>query len=251
MKNQRSKFYIFSIFVVTIIFLFGFKKEKNEFQHSDNQSVVVLQLFTSEGCSSCPAADELLREYANRDNIFALSYHVTYWNRLGWADPFSQRQFDNLQYSYGENFRLSSVYTPQIIVNGNSEAVGSSENKIANLINTSLSKPAKNSILLDKSIKNNEITIKYSIKEIISKNAILNFELVEKNLSTKVKRGENEGRTLQHYNVVRSEKTQKANEKGEITFELDSTWKKENCAVIVFLQDSKLGQITGASKVDF
>ena len=192
-----------------------------------------------------------MRKYANQDNIFALSYHVTYWNRLGWADPFSQKQFDNLQYSYGENFRLSSVYTPQIVVNGTSEAVGSGQNKIANIINTALAKVAKNSILLEKSIKNNNITFKFNIKGDINKNAILNFELIESNLSTKVKRGENEGRTLLHDNVVRSEKTQKATEKGEITFEIDPTWKKENCAIIVFIQDSNLGQITGASKLVF
>lgn len=251
MKYQGLKFISISFSIATIVFLFGFKNEKNNSQITDNQGIAVLQLFTSEGCSSCPPADDILRKYANQDNIFALSYHVTYWNRLGWADLFSQKQFDNLQYSYGENFRLSSVYTPQIVVNGNSEAVGSSENKIANIVNTALAKAAKNTILLEKSIKNNEITFKFNIKGDISKNAILNFELIESNLSTKVKRGENEGKTLLHDNVVRSEKTLKATEKGEITFEIDPTWKKENCAIIVFIQDSNLGQINGASKLVF
>ena len=192
-----------------------------------------------------------MRDYANKDNIFALSYHVTYWNRLGWADPFSQKKFDDKQSAYSEKFHLSGVYTPQVIVNGAKETVGSKESQVSNLVKNALSTSVKTSILLEKNIKNNEISINFTLSGKIPKGAILTFALVERNLSTAVKRGENGGRTLHHDNVVRLEKSQEAAEKGNISFEIAPTWKKENCAVIAFVQEANLGQVTGATKIGF
>ena len=82
------------------------------------KGVAVLELFTSEGCSSCPTADDVLRDLAKDSNVVALSFHVTYWNRLGWKDSFSQKIFDERQYAYGEKFRANGVYTPQAVING-------------------------------------------------------------------------------------------------------------------------------------
>ena len=88
--------------------------------------VAVLELFTSEGCSSCPSADKLLPQLAKLDsNIIPLSFHVDYWNRLGWEDPFSSSEYSERQRSYAKQLNLESVYTPQLVVNGEYELVGS------------------------------------------------------------------------------------------------------------------------------
>ena len=92
--------------------------------------VVVLELFTSEGCSSCPLADNLLPQLASLDAaVIPLSFHVDYWNRLGWKDPFSSAAFSDRQREYGQHFNSDGVYTPQLVVNGEYEMVGSDRRK--------------------------------------------------------------------------------------------------------------------------
>ncbi len=93
----------------------------------DTKGFALLELFTSEGCSSCPAADALLakiQQEAQGKPIYVLAYHVDYWDRLGWKDIFSNRDFTRRQNEYGGWMNLNSVYTPQVVINGSNEAVG-------------------------------------------------------------------------------------------------------------------------------
>ena len=97
--------------------------------------IAVVELFTSQGCSSCPAADKILAEYAERKDVLALSFHVDYWNYLGWKDTFSRAEFTERQRRYAASFRRHGVYTPQAVVNGRTHAVGSRKKDIEALIN--------------------------------------------------------------------------------------------------------------------
>ena len=142
----------------------------------ESNPFVVVELFTSQGCSSCPPADEILnkmkfqtlsglRGLSKKDNIFPLSFHVTYWNRLGWKDSFSQKIFDERQYEYGSRFDLNGVYTPQVVINGKAEMVGSHGQKIEKMIAEKLVESTTFSIILSKEIKDKSLIINYKINK--------------------------------------------------------------------------------------
>src|ERR1700733_13645315 len=105
---------------------------KNSAIANSDKGFAVVELFTSEGCSSCPPADKavakLLQEHAG--NVYVLGYHVDYWDNLGWKDIFSNAAYTQRQKEYAKIFKLSSVYTPQVILNGTEQFVGSDENKL-------------------------------------------------------------------------------------------------------------------------
>ena len=104
--------------------------EQPGFVKTGYKNVAVLELFTSQGCSSCPPADRLLGTYTSKENVIVLSFHVDYWNRLGWIEPFSSKAFTERQYKYASAMN-TGVYTPQLVINGQSEMVGSDESKIS------------------------------------------------------------------------------------------------------------------------
>src|SRR3954452_5453128 len=118
------------VFIVAL-FCFGFATRKPVLRKaaSKGKAFAVIELFTSEGCSSCPPADELVSRLLseNKQNIYILSFHVDYWNRLGWKDSFSDPAFSARQKQYANYLSLDGVYTPQIVVNGEHQFVGSDE----------------------------------------------------------------------------------------------------------------------------
>ncbi|MBU0697165.1 MAG: DUF1223 domain-containing protein [Bacteroidetes bacterium] len=219
---------------------------------TENKGFAVIELYTSEGCSSCPSADNLLKqireEYKNQE-VYVLAYHVDYWNRLGWKDKFSDHQFTERQSAYANNFKNSSVYTPQAIVNGKDEMVGSAAGELKN----SISKFLKSSNELQFSSKVEEVnsqSLKLSFDlPINAQNKDLVVNLIEKDISTNVKAGENGGRVLAHANVVRAfqrfiiESTKK-----EIKIEFPIDFKKENLEIIAFVQEKNQGAILGVAR---
>ena len=214
------------------------------------KGIAVLELFTSEGCSSCPPADDVLRDLARDSNVVALSFHVTYWNRLGWKDSFSQKVFDERQYAYGEKFRANGVYTPQVVINGTTEMVGSKRSQVTQTVKKAIETPAQVAILLTKTMKEGDIEIHYTLTGDVPKDALLQFALVESGFSTKVKHGENGGQTLKHDNVVRDFETRKvSNTEGVVSFFPLSGWLVKNCSVVAFVQEKGLGRIVGAAKM--
>ncbi len=173
-------------------------------------SAVLVELFTSEGCSDCPPADELLRQINGRKTaggqlIVGISEHVSYWNGLGWKDPFSAELYTNRQNEYGTRLGLESVYTPQMIVNGREEFVGSDGRALQSAF-AEESKRKQISLRIDSGqIKDNSVTFTYTASDLPLKHTFqLVAVLVDDVDQSSVLRGENSGRRLTHVAVARA-----------------------------------------------
>ena len=211
--------------------------------------LALLELFTSEGCSSCPPADKLLAKLEEEDNnLLVLSYHVDYWDHLGWKDPFSKAAFSQRQRQYAKKFNLESVYTPQVIINGNEEMVGSDEDRLR----TSLLKNHSLTALEVKFHREDSSTISLTCKINNKETEELNIAFVRPNATTSVKKGENSGRTLQHVNVVYQLSTIHAGP-GELRTEIKIPDALQSIPfkIILFLQRKKDGQILSVSNLNF
>ena len=160
----------------------------------------VVKLFTSQGCSSCPPADALLAELARRDDVIALSFHVDYWNYIGWTDPFSFPAATARQRAYGRALGKSYVYTPQIVVDGRAETVGSNRREVANLIKMAAA-ATKNAVGID---HNPDGTARLRLPASASAvRAEIWLGFYDSRHTTAVERGENRGETIENANVVR------------------------------------------------
>ncbi|MBD1385209.1 DUF1223 domain-containing protein [Mucilaginibacter rigui] len=216
----------------------------------------VVELFTSEGCSSCPPADELLakvqKETAGKP-VYILAYHVDYWNRLGWKDVFSKAEYSQRQSAYSKWLKLSGVYTPQAVVNGLTEFVGSAQGTLHNAINTGLKKEAKARVTLSNVVINgHNATLKYNATG-YTDNTTLQLALVQKNAVTNVKSGENGGHTLSHIQIVTNFKSIPLgkNKEGESSIALPGTFSAPGYELIAFIQNAGTGEITGATRAPF
>lgn len=174
----------------------------------DDASPVVIELFSSEGCSSCPPADAVLRKLAAGPAIegapvIALELHVDYWNQLGWTDPFSRAAFSARQRAYASVFRQRGVYTPQAVVDGQREVVGSREDDLRRLIAGAAS-AAKARVSLAQHEDRLQITVRDLPDEGAAEPTELWLAITEEGLSTAVPSGENAGATLAHGPIVRS-----------------------------------------------
>lgn len=215
------------------------------------EPVALIELFTSQGCSSCPPADRLLARTIAASagkKILALSYHVDYWNRLGWTDPFSSAAFSQRQADYVAAMHLDGAYTPQMVVNGASEFVGSEEGSLKKALSKALSQNALVSFSLLKAdmAAGSPIKIEYRLEGDYAGKKI-SFALVSLEETTSVKRGENGGSTLKNENVVRQLITQQAAAAGSAMFALSPVPAAGNDAVIAFVQEKGSGAVAGAA----
>jgi hypothetical protein len=162
---------------------------------------IVVELFTSQGCSSCPPADALLAELANRSEVLTLSFHVDYWDRLGWKDPFSSPEATQRQHRYAELLGLATVYTPQIIVDGKWQAVGSDRGEVERALDAARRDGTEVPVAL--ALDHGRAQIKLGSGDEGVSGAVLLIGFDRRHV-TAVSRGENGGRTLAHVDVVRS-----------------------------------------------
>jgi hypothetical protein len=210
---------------------------------------VIVELFTSEGCSSCPPADAVL-ERLEAGGAIVLGEHVTYWDRLGWKDRFSAEAFTLRQEEYVRRFRIDSAYTPQMVVNGEAEFVGSEEGRARKEISQAAREPkAKVELAVD----DGGVVIRVAQLPAAAKSADVILAVTETRLDTDVRGGENGGHKLRHTGVVRSLSTVgridgKADDySARARYRLDPSWKRENVKLVVFLQDRTSKKIWGAA----
>ncbi len=244
--NQILKFKFILFFLICFYNLNIFSEECKP----TNKGFAVVELFTSEGCSSCPPAEKNINEFSKFEsskNIYPLAFHVTYWDYIGWKDPFGNSEFNYRQDEYTDHFK-SRNYTPQAILNGKIDILGSDKTTLLKSIEKEISNFTKGGILMNSSRKGNVLEIQYKIS-CIEENSILNIALVEKGLTSVVKKGENQGRTLYHENVVRVFKKIIQNKNsGIVKLELNGLEKNpKNFEIIMYTQNQKTLEITSAS----
>lgn len=226
--------------------------EKN-IAKADGKGFAVLELFTSEGCSSCPPADELMakiQKEAKGKAVYILAYHVDYWNRLGWKDVFSDADFSKRQKQYS-GWLNAQIYTPQLIINGKAEFVGADEKAISNAIVHELNIDPVATLLLHAQQGSDGLKLHYTANN-YAKGSHLLIAVIQKNAQTKVERGENAGHTLSHIQIVRKLQNEALNMTGEgsLVVALPKGFDSRNWEVLGLIQNESNGQILGAAKAD-
>jgi len=204
----------------------------------------LVELFTSEGCSSCPPADALLAELADRPDVLALSFHVDYWDRLGWKDPFSSPDATRRQHGYADLFGLATVYTPQIVVDGRWQAVGSDRGEVAHALGAA--RRNRDEVPVALTVENGRARIALGPGG-DGASAVLLLIGFDRRHVMAVKRGENGGRTLSHVDVVRSIEEVAQADAGTRDFEVPI---RLPCNRVAAILQAKDGRILGATVRD-
>jgi hypothetical protein len=219
---------------------------------------VIVELFTSEGCSSCPPADALLRRLESEQpvsgaEIIVLGEHVDYWNYIGWTDRFSSKQFTERQQRYADRFNLDSSYTPQMVINGGTELNGADESRARKTIaNAVLKQDGNISITVSAAYSlGDPMSVEVSVETSeLLKDAHVFLAITESALEDRVDKGENAGRILKHTGVVRSlhdlgkiEATRFRQTK-PLSFE---GMQSANMHLVAFVQNSKTLQIMASA----
>lgn len=161
---------------------------------------VVVELFTSQGCSSCPPADRILGELAGERDVIALAFHVDYWDYLGWRDEFASPAFTNRQRAYARAAGERSIYTPQMVVGGKDHVIGSKGMKVSQLVRAHMSAPQPVDVRLQR--QGNTVAVRASADGAIPRVSVQLITYTPK-ATVAIRRGENAGRTLTYHNVVR------------------------------------------------
>ena len=215
------------------------------------RSPVVLELFTSEGCSSCPPADALLSQLDAAGEVggaplVAMEMHVDYWNYLGWRDPFSAEDYTQRQVRY-TNWLGTRNYTPQLVVDGQTDVLGSSRGGATAAVTAAAKKPSQAAVQLKRQGDALMVQVSAPTKP---QGAAVVLAITESGLSTKVLRGENGGQTLHHAPVVRVFKNlgmlRGDSYSGQVPLRLEAGWKADALRAVVMVQSESDGRILGA-----
>lgn len=236
------------LFIMLVSFGYSHPVKKKMNNTRLKKGFAVVELFTSEGCSSCPPADEAVADLAKdyTSNVYVLGFHVDYWNYLGWKDEFSMADYSGRQQDYASAMNLSSIYTPQVIVNGRTEFTGSDKRKLYASVEKELS--SDNNMMIELSAKAANLKdIQVSYKTNADNKSVLRIALIQLQASSAVKRGENKGKILHHSNVVRNFKTV-ADNAGSISIALPEGLSAKDCKVIAFIQNKRNMQIVSANE---
>ena len=223
---------------------------------AEEQGVAVVELFTSEGCSSCPPADRVLSALASRAAaedlaVYTLSFHVDYWNYLGWRDRFSSPAYSERQRGYSAINPAGGTYTPQAVINGSSECVGSDASRIDSYVAAALRRKPSTRVELEAHRTENRIQVGYRVSGDIA-GRVLNLALLEPQAHSSVNSGENAGERLVHVNVVRAF-TSRA-----LASASDGTWSVEpsedfgahRVGVVAYVEEAAQRAVSGAAALE-
>jgi hypothetical protein len=203
------------------------------------QYPVLVELFTSEGCSSCPPADDLLARLERTQPVVVMSEHVDYWNRIGWTDPYSSHAFSERQEAYARRFRINGPYTPQMVVDGRAEFVGSDGYEAVNAIRAAAKEP-KATIRIGAGEKSATVEV-----DAIPHRADVYVAYAADSGTQDVLRGENKGRRLHHVAIVKSlERVGSVDAKAGFKTEVPV---QAGMRLIVFVQEAENGPVRGAA----
>jgi hypothetical protein len=225
---------------------------------------VIVELFTSEGCSSCPPADALLAKLEEQQpvanaQILAVEEHVDYWNNLGWTDPFSSRQWTARQEDYAATLGSHNVYTPQMVIDGRTEFVGGREHQARQAIEEAASRTRTPVLVTARpSEKQGHKQFIVSVGKLVGSKlgdtAEVWLAITEAGLHSSVTRGENAGEELHHASVVRAlrkigvaDQNKETSLSADLSMALEPAWKRPNVRAVVFVQEKKSRQILGAA----
>lgn len=217
---------------------------------------VIVELFTSEGCSDCPPADALLQKLQQTQpvpnaEIIVLGNHVDYWNHDGWTDRFSSASFSERQRQYSFVFNLDSIYTPQMVVDGRLQFNGQNEAKARLAVADAVRAPHASIELT--AAPPDSLNIKIDSIPQSAKKAEVMLAITESGLQSDVRKGENQGKTLSHTGVVRElrsiGKVDGENFSAQHDLKLNPEWKRANLTAIVFVQEKGSRHILGAAEI--
>jgi hypothetical protein len=219
---------------------------------------VLIELFTSEGCSSCPPADTLLAKLDELQpvtgvTVIALEEHVDYWDHQGWRDPFSSAEFTARQQRYAGLLHVESPYTPEMVIDGRSEFVGNDSERALHELASAARTPKMPVRVIVKDKSGDRISLTVNVNATNTSGDVL-LAIAETGLASDVVRGENAGRNLKHSAVVRKLSTIGKLKSGEAfsaapQVKLAKPWKLENLRAVVFVEDGANGRVLGAAEV--
>lgn len=216
-------------------------------QSDATKGFVFLELFTSEGCASCPPADLLMEkithEYKDKP-VYVLCFHVDYFNRAGWVDPFSNALYSRRQELYDQRFQ-HYVYTPQLVINGNSQTSGYNASAVYRAIRQQLASASPSRIRCQAGIKEGEIEVTFEAGDHPA-GSVLNIALLQRSGGSHVERGENAGKTLHHANIVRALQST-TDARGSLLFKIPQGLSPEDIEIILWQQLPQNGEITSAA----
>jgi len=244
---RKSVWWLIAILVLLVSSVAGARAE----------TPVVIELFTSEGCSSCPPADTLLVDLSRKSSpsgtkLILLGEHVDYWNYIGWTDRFSSAAFSDRQNSYAAHLHLATVYTPQMVIDGHVQLVGNEPAEVYRDISRAAAeaKPVKVSLRWEPQQR-----VHITVQAPAGERPQVLLAITEDGLSTAVGKGENGGRTLHHAAVVRQLRELGTAANGQFDGDVDVTahsdWNPAKLKVVVLVQQPSTGRILGAESLDY
>jgi len=210
-------------------------------QPDRSRGLAVVELFTSEGCNSCPPADAALADLVKRGDarVFPIAFHVDYWDALGWPDRFADARFTSRQRAYATAFGASSVFTPQMIVNGATSMNGADHASADAAIARALATTTSTALAIAVETRGASVVVRWRVD---GPGARLVVAIVEGAIVSRVKRGENAGRTLHHENVARAFATTAIDAaEGTTTLALPSDVERAHAEIVAFVQNESDG----------